>query len=95
MFLGAYEFDGDPDELLAAYQRLMASYPPEALLLHACTVRADGITVFDACPSEAVFRGFSTGTEFTSAMEAAGLPVPRILHHGEVHLAHLKAPVRP
>ncbi len=95
MFLGSYEFDGDPAELLPAYDRLMASFPPDALLLHTCTARTDGITIFDACPTEAVFRSFSTGPEFTAALDAAGLPPARIVHHGEVHVARLKAPVTP
>ena len=55
MFLGAYHFDGSFEELLPAYERLAASYPPDSLDLHVCIERDGGLTVFDACPSSAVF----------------------------------------
>jgi hypothetical protein len=95
MFLGSYEFDGDPAELVPAYDRLMGSFPPDALILHVCTTRAGGLTVFDACPSREVFVGFSTGPDFAAACDAAGLPPARVVHHGEVHAAMLRDPVTP
>lgn len=87
MFLGAYHFDGDPDRLLAAYRRLLAGYAPDSLDLHVCVLRGPGITVLDACPSAERFEEFSRGAEFAGAVEAAGLPVPRVEPLGEVHAA--------
>jgi hypothetical protein len=91
MFLGAYRFAGDPDELLAGYDRLIAllSEHGAQLLLQACISDDTGITVFDACPSREVFAGFSTSDDFAGAIAAAGLPAPTVTHLGEVHRAQL------
>ena len=90
MFLGAYHFDGDPAVLLAAYRRLMAGFPPSTSDLHVSIERGDGITIFDACPSQAVFSAFSTSPEFGAALHAAGLPAPRVEPLGEVRTARLR-----
>jgi hypothetical protein len=95
MFFGAYHFDGSPAELIPAYERLMASFPPESLDLHVCVVRDGGLTVFDACPSAAVFAGFSSGPEFAGAICAAGLPAPRVEPIGDVHATRVRAGVAP
>jgi hypothetical protein len=94
MFLGAYHFDGDPAELRAGYDRLRAGFPADSLDLHVCVVRADGLTVFDACPSQEVFQGFSTGPDFAAALAAAGLPTPRVEELGDVHSALIREEVR-
>ena len=65
MFLGVYHFDGEADDLLARYDALMADFPPDAILLHACVVRDGGISVYDACPSAEVFAAFSVGLSFS------------------------------
>lgn len=76
MYLGIYDIDGEPRELLAAYDRLMAGMPDSQISFHACAVSENGITIFDACPSKEAFERFSTSAEFRSAAEAAGLPWP-------------------
>lgn len=91
MFLGSYRFEGDPTQLVPAYGRLMAEFPPEALLLHVCVVDDGGITVLDACPSQAVFTDFSAGAEFRDAIANAGLPEPVVTPLGDVHRAELRA----
>lgn len=93
VFLGAYHFDGRPDELRPAYERLMTGFPPDAVDLHVCVVRDGGLTVYDACPSAAVFAEFSSGQVFAAAARAAGLPVARVEPLGEVHVARLRAPL--
>lgn len=85
MFLGSYTFAGDPAELLPAYDRLAASFPDGSLLWHTCVVRPDGITVYDACPDEAVFAAFSSDPAVLAAMGAAGLPEPVVERLGPVH----------
>jgi hypothetical protein len=92
MFLGSYDFDGDPAGLLPAYERLLAQYPPDGLDLHVCVIREGGITVYDACPSRADFDGFLASGEFHAAVAAAGLPVPRVSGLGEVHRARIRQP---
>jgi hypothetical protein len=84
MVLGGYHFDGEPDDLVPAYERLMAGFRPESLDLHVAVVRDGGLTVYDACPSEAVFASFSASADFADAVRAAGLPVPRVELLGNV-----------
>jgi hypothetical protein len=76
MYLGVYEIDGEPDTLLAAYDRLMTAMPEGQVVFHACAVRENGITIYDACPTKEAFEQFSTGADFRAAAEAAGLPWP-------------------
>jgi hypothetical protein len=79
MHLGIYRFAGDPQTLLAAYDRLMAGMPPGSPpLAHLCVLEPDGITIYDTCPSEEAFRGFSTSDIFHQALAAAGLPEPQV-----------------
>jgi hypothetical protein len=91
MFLGAYRFDGEPAELLNAYDRLIAGFPPDAIALQVCIAGENGITVFDTCPSRAVFAQFSTSPEFGAAIAAAGLPTPTVEPLGDVHNAIVRA----
>jgi hypothetical protein len=90
VFLGSYRFYGDPAKLRDAYDRLMEGYPPEAVQLHVCVIHADGITVYDACPSLEVFEDFSIGEQFAAAVASAGLPPASVTPLGEVHAAHLR-----
>ena len=85
VFLGSYDFDGDIQELLSAYERLVAGFPQDAFDLHVCVVREGGITVYDTCPSRAVFADFSSSRGFRDAMAKAGLPAPKIQLLGDVH----------
>lgn len=91
MYLSAYHFDGDPETLLDAHDRLAVQFPLDAFDLHLVVRGERGIVVLDACPSRAVFESFSTSPEFRAAVAAAGLPAPRIEPFGDVHtlaLAH-------
>lgn len=92
MHLGRYRFPGDPDELLPAYDRLMATLPEGSIDFHACVVEADGITVYDACPTREVFERFSTSADFHRAIEAAGLPRPTI-DSAPIHAARTRGGV--
>jgi hypothetical protein len=76
--LGIYRFDGDPNELIPAYDRLMAGLPAEQVSFHACAVRPDGITIYDACPSEEAFRRWVSSPGLAEAFSSAGLPQPAI-----------------
>jgi len=87
MYLGAYHFDGEPGDLLRGYARLMEGRPSDTIDLHVCVVRVGGITVYDACPSRAVFEEFSESAGFRAAVAAAGLPALRVEPVGEVHSA--------
>lgn len=89
MYLAAYRFDGDPDDLLAAYDRFVGGFPAGSFTLHACIQRGGGITIIDACPTEQDFRSFSSSPEFLGALTAAGLPRPTVEPLGEVHALHV------
>jgi len=84
MHLAAYHFAGDPDALKAGYDRLTATFPPGEIELNVCVLTAEGITVLDACPTQADFEAFSTGPQFAEALAAAGLPAPRVEAMGSV-----------
>ena len=93
--LGAVHFDGDPGELLPGYRRLLEHFGIDNLDVHLCVVRVDGLTVFDACPSKAVYEEFTTSGMFREAVAAAGLPAPRVEGLGDIQVAHLRQEVRP
>jgi hypothetical protein len=91
VFLGYYDFDGEVPELLSAYERLLAGFPQDAFDLHVCVVREGGITIYDACPSRAVFADFSGSQGFRDAITAAGLPSPTVGQLGDVHTVRTRA----
>ena len=91
MYLGIYEIDGEPGELLAAYDRLMAGMPESQVEFHACAVREDGITIYDACPTKEAFEAFSSGPESRAAAEAAGLPWPGTIVGFPLHAVRARA----
>ena len=93
MFLGSYAFEGDPAELVPAYERMLAQVPEEDVGLHVCVVREHGLLVLDSCPTRAAFDAFTSGPAFAAAVADAGLPHPRIVHLGEVHTALLRQQV--
>jgi hypothetical protein len=93
MFLGAFHFNGPVDELSAAYDRMLAGYPPDSLQLHISVLRDNGITVYDACPSRTDFEHFIASDELRGALAGAGLPWPRIEAVGEVRTARVAQPL--
>ena len=90
MFLGVYHFDGDTTALLAAYDRLLALFPPNSFDLHVCIKRADGISVYDTCPDRPTFEQFSSGPEFRDTIRSAGLPSPRVEQLGDIYTARVR-----
>ena len=94
MYLGAAYFDGDPAELLPAYQRMLDTFGLEALDVHLCVTTDAGLTVFDACPSKEIYEEFTKSETFLGAIAEAGLPVPRVSGLGDVQVAHVRQTVR-
>ncbi len=87
MYLATYRFDGDPDALIEGYDRLMRTFPVDAILFHAAVVVEGGLLVVDACPSEAELNAFSTSPGFAAALAEAGLPDPVVEPLGAVYAA--------
>jgi hypothetical protein len=91
MYLGKYEFEGDPDALVDAYDRLMSGIPQESIGFHICVKRENGITIYDTCPTAEVFAATTRDTDLRDAMADAGLPVPIVTPLGEAHSARASA----
>ena len=87
MFLGRYDFEGDPTELTAAYDRMMLSIPSTSIYFHTCIKRDAGITIIDACPSASDFAATASDPDLRDLMRAAGLPSPEVTPLGEAHSA--------
>jgi hypothetical protein len=87
MFLGRYDFAGDPADLRAAYDVFMGGVPADSVPFHCCVETPGGLSVLDCCPSREVFEAFSTSEDVLGAMRAAGLPTPVVTQVGEVHVA--------
>jgi hypothetical protein len=80
-------FPGDPDDLLARYDAMLAEVPAANMRLHLCLRADDGIVIVDTCPSQEVFAAFfAPGGPFRSLLARHGLPEPRIEDH-PVHVA--------
>jgi hypothetical protein len=79
-------FRGDPDDLLARYDAMVADVPEASMRLHLCLRTDDGIVVVDTCPSREAFEAFFEGGPFRSLLDRHGLPVPVVEDH-PVHAA--------
>ena len=95
MYLGAAYFDGDPGELLPAYQRMLDKFGLEALDVHLRITTDAGLTVFDACPTREIYEEFIRSETFLGAIAEAGLPEPRVSGLGDVQVAHVRQAIRP
>jgi hypothetical protein len=82
-----WKFAGDPDELVARYDAMVAEIPAANLTLHLCLRAEDGIILVDTCPSAEVFRAFVAGDAFAALRARHGLPEPESLDDHPVHRA--------
>jgi len=83
VFLGIYRFDGNTDELLVGYRKLMDLVPSSSIHLHVCVRDARGLSIIDACPTREVFEDFVRGESFRELLTMAGLPTPTVTALGE------------
>jgi len=88
MFLGSYRYEGNPEELQAAYQQALDQIPTAQMQLQVCIADDNGITVYDTCPSRDVFLAFSSSTDMKELMTSVGLPMPTVTPIGEVFTAY-------
>ncbi|MDP9183295.1 MAG: hypothetical protein M3P04_11030 [Actinomycetota bacterium] len=61
MNLYEYTFTGDPQTLLAGWNRAIDRFGKEEFFLNIAAVSATGLTVLDVCPTEADFQGWING----------------------------------
>ncbi len=84
-----FKWEGDPDELLAAYDRELKHPVPSEQprrVSHTCARADGGIVVVDVWESKEDFQEMIDDPEFRENTEAAGWPTePQLLEIYEVH----------
>jgi hypothetical protein len=81
-----WTFRGDPEELLEAYDGLIAEILP-FVVLHLCLRTPDGILLIDTCPDRDAFARFAASDELRTLRERHGLPEPERVDDFPVHTA--------
>jgi hypothetical protein len=87
MHASIWRLAGDPDELAARYDSLLAELGSERMELHLCLRAPDGLVVVDTCPTEAAFREFASSADFAAALQRHGLPPLSNVEDHAVHVA--------
>src|SRR5215467_4935977 len=80
-------FLGDPDDLEASYDALLAEVSSANMRLHLCLRAPDGLVVVDTCPSQEAFRAFHLGEAMQAMRARHGLPEPDSVEDYPVHVA--------
>ena len=80
MHCSVWRFTGDPDELEERYLALMANVPESNHTLHASAKTADGLLIFDTCPSEEAYNAFFDGPGGALFAEHGLVPTSREDH---------------
>jgi hypothetical protein len=84
-----FRWEGDPDELLAAYDRELehpVSREQPRRISHTCAPAADGVIIVDVWHSREEFQKMMDDPEFQRNLEAAGWPTkPQLVEVYEVH----------
>jgi|1185.fasta_scaffold327606_2 hypothetical protein len=81
-----WTFRGDPEQLLRAYDGMVAEIQP-GVALHVCLRTPDGIVFVDTCPDRDSFTRFATSEDFQALRERHGLPEPDHVDDYPVHAA--------
>lgn len=76
MHCSIWTWKGDPEDLAARYEALVADVPADNMQFSACAKTADGIIMFDTCPSKEVFDAFSSSDGFLALLARHGLDSP-------------------
>jgi hypothetical protein len=86
--LALFKWEGDPDELLAAYDRELANSVPREQprrISHTCARADHGMVILDVWESEEDLQKMLDDPEFQKNLEASGTPEPQLLEVYEVH----------
>jgi hypothetical protein len=76
MHASIWKFSGDPDDLVARYEAMVAELPAANMRLHLCLRAPDGILLVDTCPTRDVFEAFAASPDFAALRARHGLPEP-------------------
>ena len=79
MHCSLWTYRGDPDDLAARYEAMIAEIRPEAMEFAACIRIPDGIDNIATCPSKEVFDEFVASEGFQDLMARHGLDSPASL----------------
>jgi hypothetical protein len=84
-----FRWEGDPDELVAAYDRELELPVPREQpqrISHTCAPGDDGVVIVDVWHSREDFQKMMDDPEFQKNLEAAGRPTkPQLVEVYEVH----------
>ena len=84
-----FRWEGDPDELLAAYDREFEHPVPREQprrISHNCAPGDDGVVIVDVWHTREDFQKMMNDSEFQSNLEAAGWPTKlQLVEVAEVH----------
>ena len=86
--LALFRWEGDPDELLAAYDRELAHPVARAQprrISHTCARADPGMVIVDVWESAEDFQKMMDDPEFQKNLEASGTPEPQLVEVYEVH----------
>ena len=86
MNLYQYTVKGDPQQLLAVWDDVIADLGKDELFLNITSATDDGITILDICPTEADFQGWINGDDWRGIQARLGGAVT-VTHLGQVHAA--------
>ena len=64
MNLNEYTIEGDPEKLLATWQRATAGFDKGEYFFNVVAASDRGITILDVCPTEADFQGWINGDDW-------------------------------
>ena len=67
---------GDPSDLVARYEALVAEVPARNMRFHACARTEAGIVIFDTCPSKEAYDSFWSSPDVLALFERHGLANP-------------------
>jgi hypothetical protein len=79
-------FAGDPEDLVARIDALLAQVPADNVSLMLILRRPDGVTLVDTCPSREAYERFRASGWLDAALAGVGLPAPSVSDH-PVHVA--------
>ena len=87
MHASIWKFRGDPEQLLRAYDAMVAEIPSANMKLHVCLRAPDGVVLVDTCPTKEVFEAFIASDAVRMLREKHGLPEPERIDDFPVHAA--------
>ena len=87
MHASIWKFTGDPDELLARHDAMLAEVPTDGFVAYLCLRAPDGILLVDTCRSQEAFEAFMTSDWVSDLRRRHGLGEPTDVRDYPVHTA--------